>query len=431
MKDYANISVGKGKTSLSIDDTRSSCVESHHSDHAMLIVIGWAKVKSKRAKLRKAKTKSETVRMKTESTLNCAKVLAMLRERLSEELSSLAKPEDLLDLLQELIKEQSIEQSFPLRSGCWAAHLTCAEKEKIPERKKIYRDFLAKRNTDLKSQLMALNREVKLITKECKVRVIETDLRRFEDLSTKNSVREDYRVLKETLRNYRITWFDRARKSIDQSGQATCSLNCITKRKAMDANLKGQILEETPDEMLNAPTRAETKLAINSKSSGKVPEQSGITAVLLKSLQDQLVPVINASFKNFWEETSDTSKAFKDAKVISLFKKGEKTLPSNYRSIFLLDTEGKIFCKILKNLFERCTDQTLKDLKFGFRAGRSTLQAIWTVRRRMQKARDSRRKLVLIFYDLVKAFDSVDRTTLFNFLRDRSRANSLLNLGHS
>ena len=42
----------------------------------------------------------------------------------------------------------------------------------------------------------------------------------------------------------------------------------------MDVNLKGQIPGETPDEKLNPPTRAETKLAIKSMS-------SGITADLL------------------------------------------------------------------------------------------------------------------------------------------------------
>ena len=46
---------------------------------------------------------------------------------------------------------------------------------------------------------MALNREVKLITKECKDRAVEANLHCFEDLSTENSMREAYRVLKETL----------------------------------------------------------------------------------------------------------------------------------------------------------------------------------------------------------------------------------------
>ena len=47
LKDYVIISAGKGKTSLSIDDTRSSWGDSYQSDHAMLIVVGSAKAKEK------------------------------------------------------------------------------------------------------------------------------------------------------------------------------------------------------------------------------------------------------------------------------------------------------------------------------------------------------------------------------------------------
>ena len=234
---------------------------------------------------------------------------------------------------------------------------------------------------------MALNREVKLITKECKDRAVEVDRHRFEDMLTEKSVREANRKLKVTLRTERITWLDRARKSIGPSNMHYQEF--FKERKVIDVNLKGQILGKTSNETLNPPTRAETKLAIKSMSSGKMPGQSGITADLLKSLQDQVVPVINASFNNFWEGASDTPKAFKDTMVMSLFKNGEKTSPSNYGSIFLLDIEGKVLRKILKNPLERSTDRTLDDLQFGFRAGRSTFEAIWTVRR-IKRARYSK-----------------------------------------
>ena len=38
----------------------------------------------------------------------------------------MAKPEDLTQLLQRLIKEQSLQQGFSVKSDCWAAHLTIA-----------------------------------------------------------------------------------------------------------------------------------------------------------------------------------------------------------------------------------------------------------------------------------------------------------------
>ena len=111
----------------------------------------------------------------------------------------------------------------------------------------------------------------------------------------------------------------RARKSIGPSSmQFKLHYEDLFKeRKAMDVNLKGQILEQTPDEMLSPPTRAEMKLEVHSMSSGKVPGRSGITADLLKSLQVQFVPVIKASFNNFWGVTSDTPKRLKTQKLLT------------------------------------------------------------------------------------------------------------------
>ena len=127
----------------------------------------------------------------------------------------------------------------------------------------------------VKSRLIALNREVKPLTKECKDWAVEANLHCFEDLSTEKSVREAFRVLKETLRAYRITWFDRARKSIRPSNMQfkLHYQELFKERKVMDVNHKGQILLKTPEETLNPRTRAETKLAIKSMSSGKVESQ--------------------------------------------------------------------------------------------------------------------------------------------------------------
>ena len=83
LKDYAIISAGKGKTFLSIDATRSSWSDSYHSDLAMLIVVGRATVMSKRAKVRKAKARTESIRRKTERILDSARELAKLRDSLS------------------------------------------------------------------------------------------------------------------------------------------------------------------------------------------------------------------------------------------------------------------------------------------------------------------------------------------------------------
>ena len=54
----------------------------------------------------------------------------------------------------------------------------------------------------------------------------------------------------------------------------------------------------------------------------------------------------------------------------------------------------------------------LNRYQFGFRKVRSTLQAIWSLRNLVQTAREMKTELYILFIDLVKAFDSVDRGAL-------------------
>ena len=68
---------------------------------------------------------SEKGRVDKETDLNCAREQKQekLRNRLSEDLSLMAKPEDLTQLLQRLLKERSLRKVFFVKSDCW--QLTC------------------------------------------------------------------------------------------------------------------------------------------------------------------------------------------------------------------------------------------------------------------------------------------------------------------
>ena len=82
----------------------------------------------------------------------------------------------------------------------------------------------------------------------------------------------------------------------------------------------------------------------------------------------------------------------------------------------MLETEGKLPCKILKERIDDMTVMKLDRYQFGFRKGRSTLQAIWLLRNLVQTAREEKKDLYMVFIDLVKAFDSVDIGALMNTL---------------
>ena len=193
--------------------------------------------------------KEESIRRQTEVILNCAREQEKLRNWLSEDLSLMAKPEDLTQLLQRLLKTQSLQQSFLSQIRLLATHLSIAEKEKISGKKRFFKMFLVQRSPELKERLVILNREVKRITIERKEKAVEADLHRCKDLSSKNSVTEAFGVLKETLRTYRLIWFYRANKTT-RTSYMQFQLHYETlfeERNIMDADLQELIQEGAPD----------------------------------------------------------------------------------------------------------------------------------------------------------------------------------------
>ena len=100
----------------------------------------------------------------------------------------------------------------------------------------------------------------------------------------------------------------------------------------------------------------------------------------------------------------------KMAKVIPLFKNGNESDLSNYRTISLLSQ----FSKILETLFnERLqqffnTNNMLSNSQYGFRAHMSTVHAALELTESIYNSIDSKQHCAGVFIDLKKAFDMVN-----------------------
>jgi hypothetical protein len=108
----------------------------------------------------------------------------------------------------------------------------------------------------------------------------------------------------------------------------------------------------------------------------------------------------------------------KIAKVIPIFKSGDKSKMDNYRPISLLSNFSTILEKVvasrLINFLE--TNNLLSPSQFGFRKNHSTLHPLIHFMNFVTSAQNNKEHALAIFCDLCKAFDTVDHGLLLKKL---------------
>ena len=90
----------------------------------------------------------------------------------------------------------------------------------------------------------------------------------------------------------------------------------------------------------------------------------------------------------------------------------------NYRGISLLSVAGKIIaCIILNRLILTFSGESLFDSQCRLCPNQSTVDMIFTVRQVQEKCLEQNVSLCSVFIDLMKAFETVNRNTLWTILR--------------
>ena len=139
-------------------------------------------------------------------------------------------------------------------------------------------------------------------------------------------------------------------------------------------NIQQRITNTCLDEI---PNMDEMARAIAGLKGGKAPGGDGIPAEVWKHGGDNLSNRLHQLITKAWEEGS-VSQAWKDASIVTIYKKGDRTDCGNYRGISLLSIAGKIFARILLNrLSIHITPEVVPETQCGFRSNRSTADMIF------------------------------------------------------
>ena len=121
---------------------------------------------------------------------------------------------------------------------------------------------------------------------------------------------------------------------------------------------------------------------------------------------------------------------WRHASVTTIFKKGDTSLPSNYRPISLLAVGYKVLASlVLRRLQQGGSEHRISKSQYGFRPGRGTSDALFLIRRMIEATiDDTDASLYVVLLDWSKAFDRIKHDCLIKALHRFGVRGAMLDL---
>ena len=218
------------------------------------------------------------------------------------------------------------------------------------------------------------------------------------------------------LQDIKARWKEHFNSLLNQEGSAHPDACQQLKRKPTRNELCGEISME------------ELRKVLKSTASAKAPGLDGVPLDILQNGGKKMCKALLDLF-NRCLLSGTVSQDFRDAVIVTIYKrKGDRAECGNHRGISLLAIAGKVLAKIVLNRLKIISEEVLPECQCGFRAGRSTADMIFTLRQIQEKAAEQHQPLYVVFVDFTKAFDTVDRTTLWKVLEIYGCPEKLINI---
>lgn len=258
--------------------------------------------------------------------------------------------------------------------------------------------------------------------------------------ATRNeAIKQDKVIAKNVKENPKIFW-----KAVQSKTKSTCTIPELYINEQRDEKTKGdmekaevlsefycKVFTEEPQgevpeiEVKEVPVLEEItwteeiiKQKLDSLKRNKSPGPDGIHARIIKELAVQLVAPLKIIFELSFK-TRKLPEEWKRANVTAIFKKGDRSDPSNYRPVSLTCIIGKIMESVIKDrIITHMKENNLCSSKqYGFVSGRSTTLQMLQVANKWTEALDEGWATDVAYCDFMKAFDKVPHQRLLKKLK--------------
>ncbi|KAK3548138.1 hypothetical protein QTP70_004870 [Hemibagrus guttatus] len=162
-------------------------------------------------------------------------------------------------------------------------------------------------------------------------------------------------------------------------------------------------------------TQAEVTEVVQQLLGGKAPGVDEIRPEYLKSLDVVGLSWLTRLCNIAWQ-SGTVPLDWATRVVVSLFKKGDQRVCSNYRGITLLSLPGKVYFRILERRVRPLVEPQIQEEQCGFRPSRGTLDQLYTFHRVLEGSWEFAQPVHMCFLDLEKAFNRVPRGILWEVL---------------
>jgi hypothetical protein len=172
--------------------------------------------------------------------------------------------------------------------------------------------------------------------------------------------------------------------------------------------------QESPD--VAAPSDFEIMTAIKNLKLHKAAGPDNIPAEALKTAPIEITEELCSLIRKVWDEKTVPSE-WTASSCVPVFKKGDSSLPSNYRGINLIPVVTKVLEAIIASRLATWRQSTAREQQSAFRPGRGCVDHLFVLRQIIEtRAVEFNEPTICVFLDLKGAFDSVDRPALLNCL---------------